>query len=283
MKTKKILLGAFMAMTFFISCDNNDKNTDASAITNDEITTDAEIDNVMNDVENIAEDQYAMQQNGTSKTDNGFKSILPDCVTITVVLTNNTYTRTIDFGTQGCAMPNGNILKGKIIVQFSKDFSTPLKSISYSFENFYHNNKGINGSKTIEKTIKSTALLAANHPVTTHSIDMTLTIGDKIHTRKGIRTREMVEGFETPLNWEDNVFLVTGEHQTTFPSGRTISSKITSPLKHIFTCKKPFPVQGTIKIVKNEKEAILDYGDGTCDNLATITIDGVTREIQLKK
>jgi hypothetical protein len=45
----------------------------------------------------------------------------------------------------------------------------------------------------------------------------------------------------------------------------------------------PFPVKGIITIVKNDAEATLDYGTGDCDNLATITINGVVKEIVLRK
>lgn len=41
-----------------------------------------------------------------------------------------------------------------------------------------------------------------------------------------------------------------------------------------FTC--PMPTSGTVHLVNTEKEfdAIIDYGDGTCDTLVTITMDG---------
>jgi hypothetical protein len=48
-------------------------------------------------------------------------------------------------------------------------------------------------------------------------------------------------------------------------------------------CRKPFPVSGTVSIIKNDATSILDFGNGECDNLATITIDGITKEIRLEK
>ena len=45
----------------------------------------------------------------------------------------------------------------------------------------------------------------------------------------------------------------------------------------------PFPVKGVVTIVKNDAEATLDYGNGDCDDLATITKNGVAKEIHLKK
>jgi len=90
----------------------------------------------VDDVSIIAEDQFDFQKSLVTKTSTGMKSMLPPCATVTFVLTNDTWIRTIDFGTQGCALPNGNILKGKIIISFSKNFTTPTRTISYTLEGF---------------------------------------------------------------------------------------------------------------------------------------------------
>jgi hypothetical protein len=46
-------------------------------------------------------------------------------------------------------------------------------------------------------------------------------------------------------------------------------------------CKNP--VEGIVVFTKNGTEiASLDYGTGTCDNLANLTTDGATVEIKLK-
>jgi hypothetical protein len=284
MKTKKLFLGAIMAFTFFISCDTNETVKDTTAATSDEIAVDSNIDIAIDDVSVIVDDQYAMQQSVTNKSTTVINSILPACATITTVLTTDTWTRTIDFGTVGCELRNGNFVKGKIIISFSKNYTSPSRTVSYTFENFYHNNKLIQGNKSIIHESKSTTLLDLPHPVSTHSIDMTVTFGDgKVYTRTGTRVREMTAGFETPFHWEDNIFKVWGYHITTFPNGTKITSTIKTPLEFSMLCKKPFATKGSILIVKNDKEALLDFGNGDCDDLATITANGITKEIQLKK
>lgn len=284
MKTKILLLGAFLSISVFISCNSDDKTQDTTAITDDEVTVDSNIDVAADDVSLIVEDQYAVQQNLTNKTSTGFVSILPACATITTVLTDGTWTRTIDFGTEGCALFNGNVLKGKIIISFSNNFTSLTRNISYSFVGFYHNGKLIQGNKSIEIALKSTELLASLHPVSTHSLDMSVTFTNGgVYTRTGTRVKEMIEGFNTPANWEDNAFLVSGNHTTSFPNGTKTTSTIISPLRFISTCHKPLPVSGTITITKNDATALLDFGDGTCDNLATITKDNVAKEIHLER
>lgn len=287
MKTKFLLFVSLLSITIFVGCSTNEP-TDAAAnsktITTDDVVANSEIDATVDDISIIAEDQYSVQQNATARTSTPVKSILPMCATITTVLTNDTYTKTVDFGVDGCTLPNGNVVKGKIIISFSKNFLTPSKTISYTLVGFYHNGKLIEGNKTITRELKSTDLLATVHPVTTHSVDVKITFPDgKIYSRIGTRVREMVEGFDTIGNWEDNVFLVSGNNITIFPNGSKYTFTITTPLRIAMSCKMPFPVKGVIEVVKNDAKATLDYGNGDCDKLANITINGVTKEIMLRK
>jgi hypothetical protein len=93
----------------------------------------------------------------------------------------------------------------------------------------------------------------------------------------------MTEGFDTFANWEDNVFVVWGYNITTFPNGDKYTFTITTPLRIAMSCKMPFPVKGIVTIVKNGTEATLNYGNGDCDKLANLFINGVTKEIVLRK
>lgn len=286
MKTKFLFIGTLVALSFFISCNSDEKTNDGSsaAITKDEIVTNSKIDASIDDVTNIAEDQFSAQQNVTSKPSGPVKNFLPSCATITTVLTNNTWTRTVDFGVEGCTLENGNTVKGKMVISFSNDFSASTQTISYTFDGFYHNGKKLQGSKSIVRTVKTTDLLATAHPVLTAAIDMTITFDEGgVYTRKGSLVKEMVEGYDTWFNWEDNAYLVTGSGTTTFPNGDTFSAEITTPLQFKAICKKSFAVKGIVMVTKNGASAVIDYGDGNCDTLAKITKDGVTEEIDLKK
>ncbi len=286
MKTKIYLASAFLALTFFISCTSNDKETTTTptAITTDEVAVDSKIDAAIDDVANIAEDQFTVQQGVTAKSNNTYKTILPLCAVVKASLTDGVWTNTINFGTEGCTLANGNILKGKIIISFSNDFSTLTQTITYRFDGFLHNGKLLQGTKTIIRTLKSTALLATIHPVFDLSVDLSITFENgKVYAKKGNRVREMIEGFDTKLNWEDNVFAVTGSGTTTHPNGDKITAVIKNPVRFAMACKLPFPIKGSILLTKNNKEALLDFGNGDCDNLATLAVDGQTIEIKLGK
>lgn len=72
------------------------------------------------------------------------------------------------------------------------------------------------------------------------------------------------------------------EADFTFTGSGEFEKMITSPLIKTNDCK--YIVAGTIEFYKHEElVAVIDFGDGTCDNIATKTIDGNTVEFNLDK
>ena len=276
MKTNFLLkIVAVFAVILFASC-SKDNNDIAGTFTSADISTNAKIDQISNDVSDIVDDQYA-EQNPTGKSiSNVEASLLPPCVTINTTLTNTTWTRTINFGTTGCAvMPNGAVLRGVIIISGSLNYATPNYVISYTFDNFYHNDMLVQGNRTITRSFGTSSYQAAVHPINVMDINMTFTNSNGVYTRVGTRTRECVEGFDTRQIWTDNVYVVTGSWATTFPNGIVHSNAIsaTSPIRILMNCDYRI-VSGTVNITRPNHTAVLDYGTGTCDNNATISIDG---------
>ena len=274
MKTNSLLkIVALFAVILFASCskDNNDTATFTSA----DIATNGKVDQISNDVSDIIDDQYALQ-NPTGRSTITAPSILPACVTVTPSQTNTTWTRTINFGTTGCAvMPNGAVLKGVIIISGSLNYTTTNYVISYTFDNFYHNDMLVQGNRTITRSHGTSSYQTAVHPINVMDINMTFTNSNGVYTRVGTRTRECIHGYDTRSDWTDNVYVVTGSWATTFPNGIVHSNAIsaTSPLRILMNCNYRI-VSGTVNITRPNHTAVLDYGTGTCDNNATISIDG---------
>jgi hypothetical protein len=273
MKTTKIILGMALAFSIF-SCSKDDSNSSSGL---SEAKVSAKIDMATEDVAKIVEDQYALQVNPDAGKNDLETENLPSCATVTVELTASTWTRTVVF--DNCTLPNGNVLDGTIIVSGSLNFGTPSHTISYTFVDFHHNNILIEGNRTVVRSMQSTTALSTVHPVANMSIDMTVTFPNgNVYHRVGNRVRELIEGFDTPMVWADNVFSISGSWTTTFPVG-TQTSTITTPLRVRANC--PNIVRGVVEIVRNDNTAVLDYGNGECDNQATLTINGTTTTITL--
>nr|WP_294775447.1 hypothetical protein [uncultured Flavobacterium sp.] len=275
MKIKNLVLGVTLSM-FILSCSKDESNSTSTELSDAKVS--AKIDMATEDVAKIAEDQFALQANpGAGKNSDFQTQALPPCATVDIQLTATTWTRTVTF--DNCTLPNGNVIDGTIIVSGSLNFDTPSHTISYSFVDFHHNDILIEGNRTIVRSFQSTATLAAAHPVANMSIDMTLTFPNgNVYHREGNRVREMIEGFDTPMVWADNVFSISGSWTTTFPAG-TRTSTITTPLRVEADC--PHIVSGVVTTVGTNNTATLDYGNGDCDNQATLTINGTTTTITL--
>jgi len=276
MKTNSILkLTVLFAVILFASC-TKDSNDLANSFTAADIQTNAKLDQVANDLSDIIDDQY-FTENPAGKTIAPTEAnLLPPCVTVTRTFTSTSWTRTVDFGTTGCAMPNGAILRGIITMTGSLPYSTSGYVITYSFNGFRYNDFLVQGNRTVTRSLGTSTYQVNTHPICVMDMNMTFTNSTGVYTRVGTRTRECVEGYTTAI-WTDNVYVVTGNWTTTFPNGNVHSNAIssTSPIRVRLNCDYRV-VSGTVNITRPNHTAVLDYGTGTCDNIATISIDGGT-------
>jgi hypothetical protein len=68
-------------------------------------------------------------------------------------------------------------------------------------------------------------------------------------------------------------------------NGKTYQMNITSALVHKRECASVnvfMAVQGTKELISENRKVTIDYGTGTCDKLVTITVNGESREVEVK-
>jgi hypothetical protein len=281
------VVALFMAST---SCENDIvKNT--TQLTSDDAIVNSKIDLASDDIATIADQLFDNIDSNTItyRTINNNNSIFSNCATITRVpafgiplIPGTQVTKTIDFGTTGCTLNNGNVVRGKIIISFVFQPTAVSHTVTYTFDNFYHNNIKFVGTKTFTRSMTTQTATAAPHPIVVMELDMTITLpnGDE-YERVGTRTRELIEGFYTP-NFMDNIYKITGNWTTTAPNGSQHTATITEPLRAKMSCiavNKPILAKGIIAFVRNNITSTLNYGDGECDNIAVFTINGVSYTI----
>ncbi|MDV7187040.1 hypothetical protein R3X25_07075 [Lutibacter sp. TH_r2] len=285
-KLKTALLLAFLVGgLFFISCEDSeviDAPEISEALTEDETIAITEADDVSDELDNLIDD-YLFEDELSSKDelalkDDGEKGTgRPDCAVKTVVMEGTTRTITFDFG-EGCEFPNGHIVAGKIIISHEFDVDAMTMTITQTYEGFTFNDVMVEGENIIVRTYEN----ENGNPESVKTMDITMTWEDgETASRVGTKTREWVEGYDT-REWADNVFEITGNWATTFKNGVVVSATITKELRREMSCR--FIVSGTIELTKNDVTGILDFGDGTCDDIAIYTdADGVETEITLRK
>ena len=184
---------------------------------------------------------------------------------------------TLNFG-DGCEDRMGHVRSGKMIIKVKGKYRDPGSIRVITFKKYFVNGNQILGKRTIENTGRNeNGNLVFN--VTLPDGKIIRKDGVEI-TRKVEKTREWVEGEDTRIR-KDNVFVING---TVFKEkGDVEITKTITDLRRPRACR--FPVSGTVEVTTSDDrpEAIIDYGDGECDKWATVTIDGETWKVNLKK
>lgn len=284
MKTKILFLSMVLCCLTYISC-TKDSEQDTSNVSANDVAENQQVDDSFDDISVIADDQYEVTEGSTTgKTSVAvYTTILPDCIhTSDLGSTDLVRVWTITFGTETTACKfRGHYLKGKIILTRTRGTTFP-KTMTITYSNFSINDNKIEGTSTWTREMLGSG--ETLHPKTTFTMtNMKLTTSKGIYTRNGNRVREMTAGFLTRLSPTDDVYSTYGTFTTTHPNENTYTSLIESstPLVHKTACgllqnPMPFPVSGILKLSKNAHYATINYGEGACDNLAMLSIDGGT-------
>ncbi len=270
MKIKQLLpvFAAIMLATGFNSCKKADNST------SDEIETTFELSGDQAVADNLTEDandlfmQAAVENNvsggfagGSGTVDN----FIPCAVVTVTPLTGFPKTIVIDFGTSCTYM--GVTRSGKINIVLTDSVRKPGSQATMTFDNYYVNLYKVEG--TIVWTNTSTPGTRSWTRVTTNG---KITHPDgRYWLHSGTKSVTQIAGVATPT-WLDDVFSITGNHTVTNSAGRTRTGTVLDPLIKATACANIS--QGKLKIEGPNHYAIIDFGNGTCDNLATISIDG---------
>lgn len=277
MKKVKLIIGMIAISSiglFATSCNKTDNALEESTFSAQD---DALAEQIYDNVSDIADEAYDLKTTGLKSTDGGERLFLGDCATVTLDTTVNPRELTIDFGEENCLCNDGRYRRGKIIITFTGRYRMPGTVITHGFDNFYVNDNKIEGTKVVTNMGQNDS----GH--TYFSIEVVGVIykandGGTISWNSS-REREWVEGEDTKLR-RDDVYLITGTADGIRANGETWTKVIVNALRVELDCR--FIVSGTMEIQpENRPLRILDYGDGECDNIATVLINGITYTIYL--
>lgn len=270
-KSKLAIVISATITLIFMSCQVKDDGPAAVNYSAEDSEKAAKADNVIESTFNIMENGY--EENAGPTPFNGV-SYFPNCTTITITTNGNSGTIVLDFGVT-CTLNNGAVVSGKINLAFGPIVGG-TRTINYTFENFTYNENGVTGGGVILREIAN----ANGNPQST--VNETITVSfpntDVTATRNGLRIAEWTEGVGSGT-WVDNVYEITGNWDTTFTNGFNRSGEVTQPLVRKLSCL--YIVSGRLVIEQQLLTGEFDWGDGTCDNLATFTFNGQTYPIIL--
>jgi len=248
-------------------------------------TSAAATDNLYNDVYDVlgqtgSNNAYLAGRIAVNGRAEGVDSV-PGCTTITVSPADiNTYPKTVvvDFGT-GCTGWYGVTRSGSITYNFTGKFKNPGSTVTATFSNYKVNGYKLEGSYSVMNSSSLSAGIVFNSSVTNGKV--TYPNGTTWYSYSGTKTIKQTAGVGSS-NYNDYVFAITGAHSYASYTGKTLTDSITTALVKQVTCKNisagtvAFTYNGTVK-------GTLDYGNGSCDSLATITIGSVNKTIGLPR
>jgi hypothetical protein len=268
--TKRIV---FFALSVFISatysgCKKNDRDED--------IETTSSRDNA------IAENAFAGIFKSIGEfTDSTSLLRIAGCASFTVDSVGTASwpkTLTIDFGPTNCTGADGNARRGKIIASFTGRYRDSLTVISISLLGYYHNNNLVQvGTHTITNNGHNAA---GNLSYTVNVQNASITSTGGTITWNSMRTREWIAGESTTTNPMDDVYSIVGSASGTGLNGNGFNVTIYNPLIVALNC--PFIQKGALVLSPiNLSSRYVDFGNGDCDNAATVSINGVVYNISL--
>lgn len=198
----------------------------------------------------------------------------------------------ISFPQSGCMGPDGRVRRGQIKTTYTNRLIVPGAESITTFLNFSVDSVTVGGTYKVKNMVEPIQITIFP-PQYNHKWLISV-VGGRLGYPNGnvvewnsTKTIEQVEGSHT-LPIQDNVFKIIGSS-----NGASIRNSVSTwwnsetiePLFKRTTCR--WIVKGKIRTVRRNLSntspwvGILDFGNGTCDNIATLNVNGNIRTITL--
>jgi hypothetical protein len=265
----KIVAIVMISVLTILSCNKEENDNDITIAQDNAFT-----EGVYADVHAMVD--QANRLSSTKITDSLWGAYFSSCVTITRDTLANPHKITIDFGATNCLCNDGKYRRGIIIASYTGRYRDAGTQISVSFNGFYVNDNHVQGTKTITNN-GTNALGNINFDIAVNGqIDKANNGGTITWTSN--RNREWIAGSSTLSIWDD-IYLITGEADGS-SNGTNFEILIINPLRKEIGCVNF--VSGTFTLdIPQKALRTIDYGNGSCDQTATVTILNQTYTITL--
>ncbi len=278
-------LALISGILFISSCNEDDRLTLADT---QDITEEAVTDSYFQDMDDMA--GVAINSPEDSEYDGGRKAItitIDDerfgCAGVVVTIEPGAGSTseapegvmTVDFGTLGCTV-RGNVRTGKLIFTYSGRRFQVGSTVVTTTENYAINGVKLEGTRTLTNVTGSSTESPKFNAVLENG--KAIFADGSVAERESDITWQWVRG-ATPA---DDYLLID---QSSTASGVTRGSRdyavsLSKALKYKRFCG--IAVEGIKRyLIDNTKEIVIDYGDGTCDKAVVITVNGVTRNLNV--
>lgn len=200
------------------------------------------------------------------------------CAVLTHDNVSNPRTITIDFGAANCMCNDGRTRRGKILVSYTGNYFDIGSVHTITFDNYNVNDHLVMGSNIVENM----GLNGASQPFFSSVVNGKMIQPGSVDTLYYESNKKVtwISGSDTPV-WGDDVYQITGNGSGRNALRTYYAMTITSPLiKETIGCR--FINKGTIEMQPQGKALrTIDFGNGSCDNDATVTLNNKVFNIKL--
>ena len=186
----------------------------------------------------------------------------------------------INFGNTDCTCDDYKIRRGEIIVQYDGRYKDSASERTITFNNYFVNDNQLSGKKIVQN-------MGAN---TSGQVYYNVTVNDTLNlgagngeiTWSGNRTRTWLAGYNT-ASWLDDEYLIGGTTTLVRANGHSFTFAIDASDQLQVATSCPYIEAGIVTITGSTLSSArtLNYGSGTCDDMATVTLDGHVYNITL--
>jgi hypothetical protein len=272
---------------FFSSCEKSRLNKQ-TITAEDNQTAQNMYDDVYKNVNEVA-----VKEEGVNKMGNIDYTFGANCAAVSLTPSDSTFpkTLTIDFGSSNCQGDDGKNRRGKIIAVLTGRYKDTGTKITVTLDNYHVNDYKVEGTKVITNQGNNTFSIVVS------GAKITSPDGTQQVSWESTRTRKWIAGYNTNVSFNptdpcylkvscilDDVYEVTGEASGVNRDGRNFTAAITTALRVQFCGWIPEITQGVIEITPEDlKTRKIDFGNGACDNEATVEIGNRTKTIPLRR
>lgn len=261
-----IALSGVILMTSCNRKKNNNKDTDTE-LAGDNALSEATFNDVMN-IADDASDKNTGDNLSNYKTSSGCATVTHDTVSVP-------HTITVDFGPTNCLCNDGRYRRGMILISYTGHYRDSGSVHTIGFSNYYVNDKHVMGTKSVTN-MGHNAAGQSYFNIAVNGIIVKVS-GDSIIWNSN-RTRTWTQG-ESTMAKMDDVYEITGSASGT-KNGNSYTMTIIQPLVRALACdwisSGKMELQPSGALLRT-----IDFGAGTCDDQATVTIGGTVYTITL--
>lgn len=267
MKKLSIILSLITAV-ILSSCTDDDPS--AGLVEDLDVDSEAALEASFEDIDIISE--AGMET--LDEADGGRTFMNRDAIISCAIVEKDTVNKVIilDFG-DGCEDDAGRIRKGKIRVVYNERRLVPNAYRIVTFEDFFIDDVQVEGTRTVTNTSED----LSDTPTFTSTLeggrvtfdDETFVTREASHVRTWVRAEDRL----------DNEARVEGGASGQRRDGLNYTIEILERIVYKRRCRLEgvfIPVSGVKEITWGDNVAIVNYGDGSCDNEITITLNGET-------